>query len=531
MRIESCLNGRVAGGILPAALLLLECFFGPGHLQAESVTLAWDPNTEPDLAGYYIYYGEQGAAPQRVDAGLNTTLTIDDLTPGLTYVFYATAFNTANLESDPSESVTYTFPDAQPVPPAWAVSGDTTTQGNWKGIYGEEGLLIFAHAVQPPAYADLTLTGGAQWVWGEPASDPAALEKVYAPGRFASCWYGQEFTLNLDWTGSTARQLALYFLDWDLAGRVQEVEFHDTQTGELLYSTTLSEFHDGVYLLCPLDRDLQITVRQMAGPNAVISGVFYGDGAPPLPIAGQPVISPAGGTFSAPVQVAMTAPTTGSVIHFTLDGSTPDTSSPVYSGPITISANSTLTARAFAQDHQPSPVARAEYRFSTGQATASVSFAGTDLATQGSWTSKFGDLGFLIVADWTAIPETVAITASGQNEHIWVYQTDDPAALEKFSSASRLAACWYASDEFELEVEVNEAEPREVTLYCLDWDHAGRSQVIEVYDAGTGELLDSQLVESFEQGIHLTWNVQGQILLRLVNQGPSNAVLSGVFID
>ena len=29
----------------------------PAHLAASTLTLAWDPNTEEDLAGYKIYYG------------------------------------------------------------------------------------------------------------------------------------------------------------------------------------------------------------------------------------------------------------------------------------------------------------------------------------------------------------------------------------------------------------------------------------------------------------------------------------------
>jgi hypothetical protein len=58
-----------------------------------------------------------------------------------------------------------------------------------------------------------------------------------------------------------------------------------------------------------------------------------------------PVMSVAGGSLSAPAQVAIEA-TTGSTIYFTQDGSTPTTSSPIYSAPINVTYTQTLKAMA-----------------------------------------------------------------------------------------------------------------------------------------------------------------------------------------
>ncbi|HTG45676.1 MAG TPA: fibronectin type III domain-containing protein, partial [Verrucomicrobiae bacterium] len=88
------------------AIFLFAVFSIPGA-SAASVTLAWDANTEPDLAGYFIYYGPINSTPQRIDVGLVTSTTINNLTPDITYVFYATAYNTAGLESDPSQKISY----------------------------------------------------------------------------------------------------------------------------------------------------------------------------------------------------------------------------------------------------------------------------------------------------------------------------------------------------------------------------------------------------------------------------------------
>ena len=73
---------------------------------AQSVTLAWDPNPEPDIAKYKVYYGTQSGNPdQSFDAGNVTTTTVVNLADGTTYFFTVRAINTAGLESGPSNEV------------------------------------------------------------------------------------------------------------------------------------------------------------------------------------------------------------------------------------------------------------------------------------------------------------------------------------------------------------------------------------------------------------------------------------------
>jgi len=76
----------------------------------ETVTLAWDPNPEPDVDGYILYVGEEtGVYTDSLDIGNFTTGTVPGLTAGNTYYFVVTAYN-AYGESDPSNEVGYTVP-------------------------------------------------------------------------------------------------------------------------------------------------------------------------------------------------------------------------------------------------------------------------------------------------------------------------------------------------------------------------------------------------------------------------------------
>lgn len=80
------------------------------------VTLAWDPNSESDLAGYKLYYWRDGTTNQvlTVDVGNKTNITVQLTAPASTYRFYLTAYNTGSLESQPSAQVSDPTPAYQP---------------------------------------------------------------------------------------------------------------------------------------------------------------------------------------------------------------------------------------------------------------------------------------------------------------------------------------------------------------------------------------------------------------------------------
>ena len=77
------------------------------------VTLSWDANTEADLAGYRLHYGNApGIYDNQVDVGLVTIHTVADLPDG-TYYFALTAYDTSANESEYSNEVN-TALDATP---------------------------------------------------------------------------------------------------------------------------------------------------------------------------------------------------------------------------------------------------------------------------------------------------------------------------------------------------------------------------------------------------------------------------------
>jgi glucosylceramidase len=85
---------------------------------------------------------------------------------------------------------------------------------------------------------------------------------------------------------------------------------------------------------------------------------------PPPQTAATPSFSPAGGTFTSAQTVTISDSTSGATIYYTLDGSTPTTSSSQYSTPLTISSTTTVSAIAAASGDTNSAVGTATYTIS-----------------------------------------------------------------------------------------------------------------------------------------------------------------------
>jgi hypothetical protein len=92
-------------------LLLALCVMPLSAAIAASVDLEWDPNSDPELAGYKIYWGtSSGTYTSSRDVGKTTTATIKGIDEGKTYYFVATAYDSQNNESDFSNQVSFTIP-------------------------------------------------------------------------------------------------------------------------------------------------------------------------------------------------------------------------------------------------------------------------------------------------------------------------------------------------------------------------------------------------------------------------------------
>lgn len=85
-----------------------------------------------------------------------------------------------------------------------------------------------------------------------------------------------------------------------------------------------------------------------------------GTGAAPAAVE-TPVFDPPGGVYANELSVKLSCKTRGATIYYTTDGGEPTTNSTVYTGPIKVSENTRLKARAFAAERPASDIGAAVY--------------------------------------------------------------------------------------------------------------------------------------------------------------------------
>src|SRR4051812_48512454 len=101
------------------ALSVLLSILASSHLFASaSVSLGWDPETDPSITGYRLYCGiNSGVYSQTIEVGNATSASVSNLVDGATYYFAVTAYDSSAAESAPSNEVAYAVPSPSPTPP------------------------------------------------------------------------------------------------------------------------------------------------------------------------------------------------------------------------------------------------------------------------------------------------------------------------------------------------------------------------------------------------------------------------------
>lgn len=133
----------------------------------------------------------------------------------------------------------------------------------------------------------------------------------------------------------------------------------------------------GATILIDRVRTLKARAWKSGMPESHIGSAVY-----TLTVA-QPTASPTQTTHQAPVTVSLSTTTAGATIHYTLDGNTPTTASPVYAGSFLVSTTTTVKAVGAKDGWVTSSAFSRTYNMDFGQLTAP-----TMTPAAGSYTSS-----------------------------------------------------------------------------------------------------------------------------------------------
>jgi hypothetical protein len=93
------------------ALVLFTWLASVGRAATQNVVLNWTAIPSSAVMGYNVYFGtNSGQYVYKIKVGKQTTVTISNLNPGLTYFFAATSLGTNGTESHYSSEVNFIVP-------------------------------------------------------------------------------------------------------------------------------------------------------------------------------------------------------------------------------------------------------------------------------------------------------------------------------------------------------------------------------------------------------------------------------------
>jgi hypothetical protein len=169
-----------------------------------------------------------------------------------------------------------------------AIPASTSPQGTWTSVLGSAGYDLAAwdgeSDVSDLPETSVSLAQGSRYVWASSTEDPRALQSPDGLAREAAAYYDpNQIRLSLKFKHAYTGTLHLYALDWDSTSRRELISVNG-QSADLS-----SSFNQGSWVSFPIEvgagGTVSIVVDRTAGANAVLSGIFLGEGGSPPAIA------------------------------------------------------------------------------------------------------------------------------------------------------------------------------------------------------------------------------------------------------
>jgi len=257
-------------------------------------------DTSPHRVSLYMVDADKKNRAERIDVidrttgALLNTQDVSNFRNGEYLTFDVSGdviFRVTNLRG-PSAVLSGIFLDGTPGSSIVYVGQDTKTRGSWVGKYGSSGAYVVGNSTSTPTFVgpvqdigaetgpDLALSlgdGGVERTLLPTTSNKKGLQKVANNAdRTVAYFQGtNDFTLDVNFNDSVSHRLTLYMVDYDKKGRQQLLQVIDPATGRVIATKTISNFKNGIYVTYDITGPVQLKLTREAGPNAVLSGVFF----------------------------------------------------------------------------------------------------------------------------------------------------------------------------------------------------------------------------------------------------------------
>ncbi len=169
----------------------------------------------------------------------------------------------------------------------------------------------------------------------------------------------------------------------------QTVTISDATSGATIYYTTngTTPTTSSTKYTAPITVSSSETIQAIAVATGFTQSAVGSAAYTITPQAATPTFSPAAGTYASAQTVTISDATPSATIYYTTNGTTPTTSSTVYTAPITVSTSETVRAIAVASGFTQSAVGSAAYTISTQAPAPAFVQVNNNMVTTGKTVS------------------------------------------------------------------------------------------------------------------------------------------------
>jgi hypothetical protein len=413
------------------------------------------------------------------------------------------------------------------------------------GAYGADGFSLAGNNQSLPTYASMTLANQLNWTWAASTTDTRGLQNSTGTARLAATWYNlTSFSIDVNVTDGQTHQIALYALDWDSKGRSETIQVTDGQSGAVLDSRTVFGFTNGSYVVWTISGHVKFIVTNSAGPNAVISGVFFGTAGAAAPAPVTPVVTPPAPPTSTSSSTTNCPPVTNAVSFLGIDSTTQG----AWKGLGNFNAPPASSSLVYGKDGDILPDTEgcdgACNPFPSYVAFGPSCISSSTPGNTGAKPNSTHAYVNLVQASSSVMGAEPANTTN-TNYFQCNYTFSNPAAPWAPMVAwrpvvdTREISVWYTCpgiNSFNLEFSFGNST-HNFEVYVVDDQNGGsqlRSEQIQVLDGVTNAVLyDSGSFTNFTGGLYYKFSVTGHVKVKVINTGTNgtNAVVSGVFFN
>ncbi|WP_263337675.1 chitobiase/beta-hexosaminidase C-terminal domain-containing protein [Acidicapsa dinghuensis] len=380
-------------------------------------------------SGATIYYTTNGTAPTTSSSVYSSPITVSS-----SETLQAMAAASGDQNS-PVTSASYTIAPALPAPTFSVAAGTYTSAQSVSISDATSGATIYYTTNGTTPTTSSAVYSGAITVSASETLEAIAVESGYTNSTVAIAAYTITPTLP---TPTFSVAAGTYT-------SAQSVTISDATSGTTIYyttngttPTTSSSVYSAAITVSASETLEAIAVKSGYTNSAVASAAYTI--TPTLP---TPTFSPAAGTYTAAQTVTISDATSGTTIYYTTNGTTPTTSSSVYSAAITVSASETLEAIAVKSGYTNSAVATAAYTINTTLPTPTFSVAAGTYTSAQSVTISDATSGITIYYTTNGTTPTTSSTVYSAPITVSASETLEAIAVKSGYTNSVVASAAY----------------------------------------------------------------------------------------